>query len=138
VLEHHRVPRGYGLEEAYTALTKRVSGALWRQYLAENREKYRRYWKEQTGALRRFLDADPDLVILAEALTFCCEAGSVGAGDLKYAYEHLWESRDGGLPPLLDHARAIVAARSEEAPSVAKRRLRYYSSIVSLVAGGAA
>ncbi|NBC29543.1 MAG: IS21 family transposase [Spirochaetes bacterium] len=138
VLEHHRVPRGYGADEAYEELSQRLSGALWPQYLEENREKYRRYWKDQTGALRRFLDTDPDPDILAQALTFCCEAASVGAGDLKYAYEHLWESHDGGLPPLLEHARAIVAARSDEAPNVAKRRLRYYSSIVSLVAGGAA
>jgi len=138
VLEHHRVPRGYGAEEAYTALRERVTGALWQQYLAENREKYRRYWKEQTGALTRFLETTPDAEILSHALSFCCEAGSVGAADLKYAYEHLWESHDGGLPPLLEHARAIVAARSEEAPNVAKRRVRYYSSIVSLVAGGAA
>ena len=138
VLEHHRLPRGYGADEAYEELSQRLSGTLWPQYLAENRERYRRYWKEQTGALRRFLDTTPDPEILSRALAFCCEAGSVGAGDLKYAYEHLWESHDGGLPPLLEHARAIVAARSAEAPSVAKRRPRYYSSLISLVAGGAA
>ena len=53
-------------------------------------------------------------------------------------YEHMWESYDGDLPPLLEHARSIVAARTDESPQVAKRWLRYYSSIVSLVAGGAA
>ena len=138
VLEQHRQPRGYGADEAYAALAAESEDELWSGYLEENRARHGRYWREQTGRLRRFLDTDPDRHILAEAISFCREAGSVGAGDLKYAYEHLWESHDGDLPPLLEHARPIVAARSDESPRVAKRRLRYYSSIVSLVAGGAA
>ncbi len=138
VLEQHRVPRSYGAHDAYVELMQRVEGESWPGYLEQNRARYSRYWKEQTGALRRFLDTDPDEKLLREAITFCCEVDSVGANDLKYAYEHLWESRTGGLPPLLEHARPIVAARSEPTPRVAKRRLRYYSSIVSLVAGGVA
>jgi transposase len=138
VLEQHRLPRGSGAEEVYAELAARIEDSAWRRYLEKNRAKYARYWKEQTGVLRRFLDTEPDRQMLAEAISFCCEAGSVGGGDLKYAYEHLWESREGELPPLLEHARPIVAARSEESPRVAKRRLGYYSSIVSLVAGGAA
>lgn len=138
VLEQHRQPRGYGADEAYAALAAEKDDELWSGYLAENRARHGRYWREQTGRLRRFLDTEPDQHILAEAISFCREAGSVGAGDLKYAYEHLWESHDGDLPPLLEHARPIVAARGDESPRVAKRRLRYYSSIVSLVAGGAA
>jgi transposase len=138
VLAQHRLPRGYGADEAYAELAGRIEDAAWKRYLEENRARYARYWKDQTGILRRFLDTDPDREMLAEGVSFCREAGSVGAGELKYAYEHLWESRDGDLPPLLEHARPIVAARSDESPQVAKRRLRYYSSIVSLVAGGAA
>ncbi len=138
VLEQHRLPRGSGADEAYAALATGSEDAAWNEYLKENRARHGRYWKEQTGRLRRFLDTDPDPQILAEAVSFCREAGSVGAGDLKYAYEHLWESHDGDLPPLLEHARPIVAARTDESPRVAKRRLRYYSSIVSLVVGGAA
>ncbi len=138
VLEQHRQPRGYGAKEAYAALAAESEDEQWTRYLEENRVQYRRYWRDQTGRLRRLLDTDPDHNILTEAISFCLEAGSVGAGDLKYAYEHLWESHDGNLPPLLEHARPLVAARSDESPQVAKRRLRYYSSIVSLVAGGAA
>ncbi len=138
VLEQHRLPPGYGANDAYGELRARNEDTVWQRFLRENRAKYARYWKDQTGILRRFLDTEPDLHILAEAASFCCEAGSVGAGDLKYAYEHLWESRDGDLPPLLEHARPIVAARTAGSPQVAKRRLRYYSSIVCLVAGGGA
>lgn len=138
VLEQHRVRRGYGAHDAYDELQGRVEAPDWSGYLEENRAQYRRYWKEQTGALRRFLDTGPDLEILGRAVSFCREVGSVGAGDLKYAYEHLWESQVGELPSLLEHARPIVAARMDSSPTVATRRLRYYSSILSLVVGGAA
>jgi len=138
VLEQHRLPRSYGAHSAYGELNGRVAGESWQEYLKQNRTQYSRHWKEQTAALRRFLDTEPAEQILQQAITFCCDAGSVGVGDLKHAYEHLWESSSSGLPPLLEHARPIVAARSERTPIVAKRRMRYYSSIVSLVTGGAA
>lgn len=135
VAESHRVERGQNAQEVYTALSLRISLPGWKTFLDANLERYRRYWKEQSMHLSRIAKTATELDILDTALSFCDSAGCYGASDLRSAYEHLCESRDTGLPPLLDHARPMISIRTGSSPEVAKRGVRYYMSALSLVFG---
>jgi hypothetical protein len=79
-----------------------------------------------------------DTDLLADALQFCLEVESVGFGDLQYTYDHLLAAQQEAEKPLLTHVKPILAARKKNHGAVAKRNLRYYSSIISLIAGRAA
>ncbi len=72
------------------------------------------------------------------ALAFALESESYGAGDLRHAYRHLQEAGNLDLQPLLCHAKPIMAARGQTKTEVAKRRVGYYSSLVSLIFGAPA
>lgn len=133
----HLTERGKGAGDAYEALGKRVDRPEWGAFLKANREiSGGRYWKEQTRRLEKLLDGVSDTEVLYEAIAFCVDTNSCGVGQLKYAYEHLMESKASGLTPLLHHARPIVSARTTQSAKVAKRGVGYYHSIISLIVGG--
>jgi len=131
----HRRQRMQNARTAYTELSERLSFPAWKMFLEANQETYRRYWKEQSGILNRFIDTVAEMDILKSAVMFCNETGCCGATDLKLAYEHLWESQQSDLPPLLEHAKPMISLRTGQAPKVAKRGVRYYMSALSLVLG---
>lgn len=135
VAPHHRVPQGQKVEAVYEALGGRVETQQWARFLEGNRRDYRRYWKEQAASLTRLIDMATNRELLEQAVSFCVESESFGAGDLKHAYRHLQEAGEQSLPSLLEHARPILASRSSGGEHVSKRRVGYYSSLLSLVAG---
>lgn len=138
VAPHHRIPRGQKADETYEELAGRYAGDHWRAFVEGNRENYRRYWKDQIRMLERFLGTIDNHSAFDAALEFCLESSSYGAGDLRHAYRHLDEAGKLSLQPLLEHVKPIMAARRQAQPGVARRGVGYYSSLVSLVAGGAA
>ena len=138
VAPHHRVVAGERAEEVYAELAGRSQSVHWQAFLSGNRAAYPRYWKEQAARLRRLFEEARNGDAFEAAVKFCVETESLGAGDLKYAYEHLEEAGKLEQTSLLEHARPIMAARREAHPVVAARGLRYYSSLISLVAGGVA
>lgn len=135
VAAHHRVSRGQKAEEVYAQLATKWDGEPWIAFLEANRSAFPRYWKEQATSLRRFLENATEKALLATAVQFCLEAETVGAGDLQYAYEHLVAAQHHEREPLLTHVKPILEARKKPSASVAKRKIGYYSSIISLIAG---
>jgi hypothetical protein len=139
VAPHHRVPKGVGADEVYRELAEQVADESWHHYLARNREHYRRYWKDQAAGLKRLVTASADnREALTRAVQFCLETESFGVGDLTSAFAHLDHAGRNALEPLLEHAKPLVIARRDSRFGVPKRTVGYYSSLVSLVAGGAA
>ena len=136
VLPQHRVPHGQKADEVFADLAKRFESPSWQAFLAGNRRAYARYWKEQAATLRRIAKNIEEPAVFEQALVFCVESGSLGAGDLKHAIRHLTEAGANTLPPLLEHAKPILAGRRASGDhTVSKRHLGYYSSLLSLVAG---
>ncbi len=134
VSTHHRAPRGKNAEEAYAELAKRISSEQWRRFLEANHEAYPRYWKEQTALLKKVLEQSVHEQALTDAIGFCVESGSVGAGDLRYAMRHLEEAYLASEQPLLEYIKPILAAkRTHASPDVPRRGIDYYSSLVSLL-----
>lgn len=138
VAAHHRVATGEKAERVYAELADLSRSIHWPTFLSGNREAFSRYWKEQSARLRRLAEGVQNREAFDAAVAFCVETGSLGAGDLKYAYEHLEEAGKLEQDSLLEHASPIIAARRANHPAVAARGVRYYSSLISLVAGGAA
>lgn len=136
VLPQHRVPHGEKAEAVFAELAERFDSPSWQAFLVGNRRVYSRYWKEQAATLRRISETIEEPQVFEQALAFCVESESLGAGDLKHAIRHLTEAGANTLPPLLEHAKPILAGRRESgAHKVSKRHLGYYSSLLSLVAG---
>lgn len=136
VSTHHRAPRGKNAEAAYTELVSYHGSDEWRCFLDRNRDAYLRYWKEQTAVLRQFVASVNNQDALQEALTFCLESESYGAGDLQHAYRHLEESHKLAVQPLLKYVKPILTARRENPrPGVPRRSVGYYSSLISLLGG---
>ena len=137
VAPQHRVAYGKQADEVYQKLSERFPAEIWKRYLQENLHRFKRYWKEQAVILLRIAEQGTDADALNTALEFCLESGSVGAGDLCHAYEHLVEARRSELTPLLEHAKPIMAARKQSPAGVPKRSVGYYSSLLSLLVGSA-
>ena len=138
VAPQHRVVSGEKADQVYAQLASRSDSIHWHAFLRGNLAAYPRYWKEQTATLRRLVEEADNGQAFEAALAFCLQTDSLGAGDLKYTYQHLEEAGKLERESLLEHARPIMIARREAQPTVASRGLRYYSSLISLVAGGAA
>jgi len=134
VAAHHRIGSGKKADEVYEELAGECSLPQWEAFLRANRSNYPRYWKEQATSLRRLLAGATDEALLVEALQFCLDADTVGAGDLQYAYDHLLVSHQEAKEPLLTHVKPILAARRNNGATVAKRNIAYYTSILSLIA----
>lgn len=137
VAAHHRVAAGEKADQVYSELGSLSDSPNWSAFLSGNREAYPRYWKEQSARLRRLAEGAANQEAFEAAVAFCLETGSLGAGDLKYTYEHLEEAGKLERDSLLEHARPIMTARHAVHPKVAARGVRYYSSLIALVAGGA-
>lgn len=134
VSTQHRAPRGKTAKEAYAELAKRIPDAQWHRFLEANHEAYPRYWKEQTALLKKVLEQSVNEQALVEAIAFCLESDSFGAGDLRYAMRHLEEAYLVAEQPLLEYVKPILAAkRTYTAPDVPRRGIGYYSSLVSLL-----
>jgi hypothetical protein len=138
VAAHHRYSSRTKALEVYTTLSAEWDLPLWSEFLEKNRHAFPRHWKEQATSLRRLLNRATERELLVNALEFCLEVESVGFGDLQYTYDHLLAAQQEAEKPLLTHVKPILAARKKNHGSVAKRNLRYYSSIISLIARWAA
>ena len=118
-------------------LVSQVSLPLWKEFIGHNFKRYKRYYREQQRHLQSFVDTAFDTEILESALGFCLENAQYSAHNLADSYTYFegiaQEQHSDILPHLLTGIQAIK--NESRSPKVAKRKLQYYSSLVSILGG---
>jgi len=123
--------------EMKSELISRVDSPLWEFFVEENYKRFNRYFRDQHTALSHYLDTNLDIAILDKALQFCLKIGTFSANNLKeaYLYSEGIESdlKPDILPVLLTGIKSVK--NSSKDIKVVKRKLSYYTSLVSLLGG---
>ena len=123
--------------EMKSELISCVDSSLWEAFVEENYKRFNRYFRDQHTALSHYLNTNLESEILEKALQFCLEIGTYSASNLKEAYLYIegieYDLKPDILPVLLTGIRAVKNGSKDI--KVEKRKLSYYTSLVSLLGG---
>jgi len=131
----HTAPSEASAQSLFTALEGTFAIDEWSTFLAANRTKYPRYWKEQYAGLSGLVAQIKDIETFTEALRLCLECDTVSAANLRDTYRHLSEQRIGS--DASDAGQIVQRADRRRGPvqrpavSVVGRPVEYYSSLLS-------
>ncbi|QEN09158.1 hypothetical protein EXM22_14640 [Oceanispirochaeta crateris] len=109
----------------------------WEDLIEGNYSRFSRYFRDQHHVFSKFLDNGYESELLKSAIQFCIDSGKYSANDLAEAYQYFkgieeYQQPD-ILPVLLSGVRKIKSESRN--PKVEKRKMSYYTSLVSLLGG---
>ena len=123
--------------EMKTELISRLDSPLWETFIEKNYKKFKRYFRDQHKALSNYLNTKLDEKILEKALQFCLDTGTYSANNLKEAYLYIagieYDLKPDILPVLIKGIRDVK--NDSKNLKVEKRKLSYYTSLVSFLGG---
>jgi hypothetical protein len=131
----HLGPERGSTEELYRVLEKQWSFSRWSEFLIRHKKHFARYLREQYGHLRAFLESRPEKAAMEKAIDFCLEVDQLSAKNLQEAYEYYLHVNEEYYPDILSTLAHSDVERRHRSVRVEKRKVGYYSSLVSIVGG---
>jgi hypothetical protein len=128
-------PEKGSTEELYRVLERKWSFSGWSEFLVRHKKHFARYLREQYGHLRVFLESRPEKAAMEKAISFCVEVDQLSARNLQEAYEYYLHVNEEYYPDILSTLAQSDVERRHKGVRVEKRKVGYYSSLVSIVGG---
>jgi transposase len=135
--KHHLRNFSIKANELKRELLQKKDNPLWQEFVEANYKHLTRYFRDQHALIIRFLEKDRRDAIMIKALQFCLDSEKYSARDLKEAYEYFEVVENEKQPDILPSLLTGVMRIREDSPDlkVQKRKLSYYTSLVSLLGG---
>lgn len=124
-------------QELKAQLLKRFPMPLWKDFIERNFAKYKRYFRQQHEQIDHFLKDDINLDILEKAIRLCFVTGHFSANNLEESYWYEQGICEQSQPDILGTLITGIAAIKKDSrnPKVARRKLSYYTSLISIAGG---
>jgi hypothetical protein len=129
----HLSPEKGTIEELYKEFERQWSFRRWEEFLASHKKRYYRYLREQYGQLNRLLESTVEKEAMEKAIAFCLEVDQLSGRSLREAYEYYLHLNEEQHPDILTPLAEKDVERTERGVHVEKRKVSYYSSVVSLL-----
>ncbi|MGL1890603.1 MAG: IS21 family transposase [Spirochaetaceae bacterium] len=114
-------------------LEKSIDSKLWLEFVQMHYRKYTRYYRDQHPMIMTFLETDPDIGILEEAIEQCFDLDSYSATNLKEAYNYCEGKRKEVIADVIP--ALLKTVRRTSSPEIQRRNLQYYTSLISIIGG---
>jgi len=131
----HLSPEKGSTEELYRELERRWSFSRWSEFLVCHKRHFARYLRQQYGQLRDLLERQPESAAMEKAIAFCLEVDQLSAKNLQEAYEYFLHVNEEYYPDVLSALAQNDVEKNRHSVRVEKRKVGYYSSLVSIVGG---
>lgn len=135
--KHHLRNTRKKASELKRELLEKDHTPLWQDFIEANYRHYTRYFRDQHMLFSGFLKNTRQQAVMGKALQFCLDSEKYSAGDLKEAYAYFDVVENEQQPDILPDLLTGVKKIRRDSPDlkVQKRKLSYYTSLVSLLGG---
>lgn len=110
-----------------------IDSELWSKFVEEQYKRYIRYYRNQHTAMSLFISQDLDINLLEEAIDMCFDLNRFSTRNLEETYNYVVGLKQEVVPDIVP--QLLKNIKREKSPTIQRRNLSYYTSLISIVGG---